>query len=121
MEPTWLILLGLSCLLASWILYRKRIYLAATDADAEVLLPWPEVTEFSPTSGVQRSRAKQSLIKGNINGSGEKIYHAPGKSPYYELTRIDVTRGERWFHTESEALQAGWRAPKVASPSVLFR
>jgi hypothetical protein len=49
-------------------------------------------------------------IKGNINRKGEKIYHAPW-SRSYERTRVDETKGERWFCTESEALAAGWRAP----------
>lgn len=47
-------------------------------------------------------------IKGNINASGEKIYHLPG-CPYYERTKIDAARGERWFCTEAEAEAAGWR------------
>jgi len=48
------------------------------------------------------------VIKGNIGASGEKIYHLPGCGSY-EKTKIDGTRGERWFCTESEALTAGWR------------
>src|SRR5262245_36391777 len=49
-------------------------------------------------------------IKGNINGEGERIYHVPG-APSYDDTRIDESKGERWFCTESEARAAGWRAP----------
>lgn len=48
-------------------------------------------------------------IKGNISERG-KIYHTPW-SPHYNRTRINETRGERWFCSESEALAAGWRAP----------
>lgn len=48
------------------------------------------------------------LIKGNISSSGEKIYHLPGCS-YYEKTKIDEERGEKWFCADSEALAAGWR------------
>jgi type II secretory pathway predicted ATPase ExeA len=51
------------------------------------------------------------LIKGNINRNGEKIYHAPG-TPSYDLTRIDESKGERWFCSEDEATAAGWRAPR---------
>jgi len=47
-------------------------------------------------------------IKGNINSSGEKIYHLPN-CPYYSKTKIDEQRGERWFCSENEALNAGWR------------
>lgn len=47
-------------------------------------------------------------IKGNINASGEKIYHLPGCGSYSK-TQIDESRGERWFCTEAEAQAAGWR------------
>lgn len=47
------------------------------------------------------------LIKGNISPGG-RIYHLPG-SDSFEKTRIDETRGERWFCTEAEAREAGWR------------
>lgn len=50
----------------------------------------------------------QACIKGNISSSGEKIYHFPGCASYNQ-TQIDVSKGERWFATESEALAAGWR------------
>lgn len=46
-------------------------------------------------------------IKGNISGSG-RIYHMPGQE-HYDRTRIAASRGERWFCSEAEALQAGWR------------
>jgi len=49
-------------------------------------------------------------IKGNISQSG-RIYHVPG-SPSYDQTRIDESKGERWFCTEAEARAAGWRAPR---------
>lgn len=47
------------------------------------------------------------LIKGNISPGG-RIYHVPGSDSYDE-TRIDEARGERWFCTEAEAREAGWR------------
>jgi hypothetical protein len=48
-------------------------------------------------------------IKGNISENG-RIYHAPW-SPWYAKTKVSVAKGERWFCTEREALDAGWRAP----------
>ncbi|MGD2130786.1 MAG: hypothetical protein PVJ33_17240 [Lysobacterales bacterium] len=51
-------------------------------------------------------------IKGNINMSGERIYHLPGQ-PYYDETRIDVARGERWFCSEEQARAAGWRKSRA--------
>ena len=49
-------------------------------------------------------------IKGNITSNGERIYHAPW-SRSYGKTRINESKGERWFCNEAEALAAGWRAP----------
>lgn len=49
-------------------------------------------------------------IKGNISDNG-RIYHTPS-SPWYHRSRIDTSRGERWFCTEGEARAAGWRAPR---------
>jgi len=46
-------------------------------------------------------------IKGNISKNG-RIYHPPW-SPSYGRTRIDETKGERWFCSEAEAVAAGWR------------
>lgn len=51
-------------------------------------------------------------IKGNISSSGEKIYHTPGQK-YYDKTVIDESKGERWFCTEEEALNSGWRKSKI--------
>lgn len=48
-------------------------------------------------------------IKGNISKHG-RIYHAPW-SPWYSLTKVSVNKGERWFCSEGEAIDAGWRAP----------
>lgn len=48
-------------------------------------------------------------IKGNISNNGH-IYHAPW-SPWYDRTKVSIERGERWFCSEREALDAGWRAP----------
>jgi endonuclease YncB( thermonuclease family) len=47
------------------------------------------------------------VIKGNISNSG-RIYHMPGHENYAD-TRIDSSRGERWFCSEAEAQAAGWR------------
>ncbi len=49
-------------------------------------------------------------IKGNISRNG-RIYHPPW-SPWYSRTKVSVEKGERWFCSEREALDAGWRAPR---------
>jgi micrococcal nuclease len=58
------------------------------------------------------SGTTQAVIKGNINSDDEHIYHVPGQS-FYEGTVIDESAGERWFCTESEAIEAGWRKSQV--------
>jgi endonuclease YncB( thermonuclease family) len=50
-------------------------------------------------------------IKGNIARDGEQIYHTPWGSQWYSRTKISLNKGERWFCSEREALDAGWRAP----------
>jgi|SRR3989344_8508838 len=55
------------------------------------------------------SQINSCTIKGNISfNSKQKIYHLPN-CPYYSSTKIDERYGERWFCTEQEALDAGWR------------
>jgi hypothetical protein len=46
-------------------------------------------------------------IKGKITKNGH-IYHTPW-SPWYTISKVDERRGERWFCTEAEATEAGWR------------
>jgi hypothetical protein len=48
-------------------------------------------------------------IKGNISfDTQEKIYHVPGNE-FYNATVINKAYGERWFCTEDEARNNGWR------------
>lgn len=51
-------------------------------------------------------------IKGNISSSKEKIYHMPGQK-YYQKTIISEAKGEKWFCTEDEAKQAGFRKSNI--------
>lgn len=62
----------------------------------------------SSTSTNQTSQSESCNIKGNISSSGEKIYHVQGCQSYNK-TVINTEAGERWFCSEQEALQAGWR------------
>jgi len=52
-------------------------------------------------------------IKGNISvNTGDKLYHLPNMQDY-ATTNIDVSKGEKWFCTESEAIVSGWKkAPR---------
>lgn len=67
----------------------------------------PDRTPERPAELVQASGG-DCRIKGNINASGERIYHVPGQR-FYDVTRIDTSRGQRWFCSEAEAQAAGWR------------
>jgi endonuclease YncB( thermonuclease family) len=104
----------------AWAFVRySRVYVAV-EADARerkvgvwqgpAEAPWDfrhnewRVAETSAPSGC--------AIKGNISSRGH-IYHTPW-SPWYGRVKIDLSRGERWFCSEAEALAAGWRP---ASPN----
>ena len=50
-------------------------------------------------------------IKGNINRSGQCIYHEPG-GRWYAKVNMDLSKGKRWFCSAEEAEAAGCRAPK---------
>ena len=77
----------------------------------------PPVTATpTPAGSASPMRAvtnQECVIKGNISiATGDKLYHIPGMEDY-EATKIDPTKGERWFCTESEAIANGWRkAPR---------
>ena len=48
-------------------------------------------------------------IEGNISfNTGERIYHVPGQEHYAD-TVITLSKGERWFCSETAAREAGWR------------
>lgn len=48
------------------------------------------------------------IVKGNISRSGEKIYHLPGQANY-EQVKIDELKGEAFYCSEQEAIDAGFR------------
>ncbi len=77
---------------------------AARRREAEAGLPAPAATPTDPAAPAE------CTIKGNINSRGERIYHLPS-SPSYATTRIDESRGERWFCSQEDARAAGWRLP----------
>jgi micrococcal nuclease len=78
-----------------------------------VKLPTPQAPVTSSESCPQGCLEQKPGcdIKGNINSDDVKIYHVPGGSSYSK-TKIDPSKGERWFCTADEAVANGWRAPK---------
>jgi micrococcal nuclease len=79
---------------------------AATPIPATQTAPTTSSNEICDYSGSQ-----QPVIKANISSSGERIYHVPGQQ-FYNQTQIDEASGERWFCTEQQAMDAGWRKSK---------
>ncbi|KAB1069280.1 thermonuclease family protein [Methylobacterium planeticum] len=63
----------------------------------------PKVPEPAPAAPPASCK-----IKGNINAKGNKIYHEPG-SRDYERTRINESKGEKWFCSPADAVKEGWR------------
>ena len=89
------------------------------EADAQAARRGIWASEFVPPWEWRRgkrlaandSAPDQCRIKGNISRSGERIYHVPG-GQYYDRTKIDPSKGERWFCSGAEATAAGWRKSK---------
>jgi endonuclease YncB( thermonuclease family) len=80
------------------------------------ILPWEwraQNNAQTSTTGPQPtpSNSAACLIKGNISSEGERIYHVPG-GRWYDATKINESKGERWFCSVPEAIAAGWRPSK---------
>lgn len=77
----------------------------------EVTSPEPSKPTLQPAIPVMDT--DRCIIKGNISfTTRERIYHVPGQA-YYEETVINEAYGERWFCTEQEARDAGWRKART--------
>lgn len=80
------------------------------------MLPWEWRAKNTAQIGTAGSQVTPSnsaacQIKGNISSKGERIYHAPG-GRWYDVTKVNEAKGERWFCSEPEAIAAGWRPSK---------
>jgi endonuclease YncB( thermonuclease family) len=69
---------------------------------------WRQGARLQPTPAGERCR-----IKGTVAADGQRIYLVPD-NPAYVATPLIASRGERWFCTEVEAINAGWRLPEQA-------
>ena len=74
----------------------------------DFVAPWDWRRGKRLAAAAPAARTGDCRIKGNISRSGKRIYHVPG-AQYYDRTRIDTSKGERWFCSESQARAAGWR------------
>ena len=93
--------------------YTEVFLIAKREAQAEKRGLWGEQCGYAdvaenPIIPATNSRGSSCVIKGNINAEKVKIFHVPG-CEYYDRTVVSEKYGERWFCTEEEALEAGWR------------
>ena len=78
----------------------------------EFVPPWDWRQGKRLAAGIANQEApSQCQIKGNISKKRTRIYHVPG-GRWYDRTKIDLAKGERWFCSEPEAEAAGWRKSK---------
>lgn len=77
----------------------------------EFTAPWEWRRQQRSTLAPQAAPSTGCRIKGNISRSGDRIYHLP-EMRSYSNTRINEADGERWFCSEQEAEEAGWRRPR---------
>ena len=73
--------------------------------------PWDWRRGKRLAAAAPAASAGECRIKGNISRSGTRIYHVLG-AQHYDRTRINTSKGERWFCSEAEARAAGWRRAK---------
>jgi hypothetical protein len=85
-------------------------YLKFEQPDAVTRLPRASYclrAPVAPRPQPPETLASECRIKGNISRNGQ-IYHLPGQRDY-DKTVIDTSHGERWFCSEKQAEDAGWR------------
>ena len=82
---------------------------AAAGIAAVAAAPAPPLLPEAATGGASgKEPPSPGCAKENVTARRERIYHMPGGQSY-EATRIDTAAGERWFCSEGEAQEAGWR------------
>jgi endonuclease YncB( thermonuclease family) len=72
---------------------------------------WRQGTRLALASGLDEA----CPVKGNVSRNGH-IYHLPG-GQHYETLLLDPGKGDRCFESESDAITAGFRAPRRSRPS----
>jgi hypothetical protein len=82
---------------------------------APTTAPIPTQAPARPSASELSARGELTIhapgcdVKGNVGfNDGTKIYHIPG-GKFYDATTIDPRYGERWFCTEEDAVNNGWR------------
>ncbi len=94
-------------------LYRNLLNMAQGEAKAERRGLWAECKDPNDTSALRETDSSpdnpECNIKGNISEKGYGMtYLVPGCDNYNRV-KIDTKKGEQYFCTEKEALEAGFR------------
>ena len=58
--------------------------------------------------GTAGAPSPECTIKGNVNRSGERIFHTQRQKSYAKIN-MGIGGEKRWFCTPEEAEAAGWR------------
>jgi endonuclease YncB( thermonuclease family) len=104
--------------LAWWYRYYKseqsekdqgRYEFAEYEAKAKRVGLWQDDNPIAPWDWRRGESGETAAENCNIKGN---IYHMPGQR-YYNNTKINESKGEKWFCSESDARAAGWRKAKV--------
>ena len=82
---------------------------ASVPRDAQKQLLAPDLP-IASAPAASPSTAAGCVIKGNVNRSGECIYHQPGQRHY---DQVKIGPGERMFCTTQRAEAAGCRASRI--------
>jgi endonuclease YncB( thermonuclease family) len=85
---------------------RQQESVGTAQAPLGLSAPQQRTEPLSQSAGAAAPRGCD--IKGNVTKSGERIYHT-ASSPWYERIRMSIGGGRRWFCSEAEARDAGWR------------
>jgi len=76
--------------------------------EGEFIMPWDWRRGKRLASEQVSAIPGDCVIKGNISSKGARIYHVPD-GRWYDRTKIDEAKGERFFCSEADATAAGWR------------
>lgn len=116
--------IGSAMVASGWALAHRQYSMDYAEEEAEAkskklglwasqfVMPW----QWRRKRGAIERKATQTqskpecLIKGNISSKGDRVYHKTDDF-HYDRTKIDLSRGEKWFCSITEAEKAGWRAP----------
>jgi endonuclease YncB( thermonuclease family) len=112
---TWLVLSGWGM---AFVRYSQRLVTEEAEARRRHVGIWAATHVEAPWDyrrdkwdAAAQKAPEGCPIKGNISTSGERIYHMPWDR-WYARTKVTLSKGERWFCSEAEAIAAGWRAPR---------